>query len=88
MRRIHFYILIGLIWLALIVNAIFSYDYITDAGLGAGCDVDHSWHEGFSNLPCNVDFLIAELASSVFWGIMATAVLYRIIDIDDDEEEE
>ena len=87
MRRIQFYILIGLIWAALIVRAIFSYDYITDAvAKGYGCAVTDGGHEGFSNLPCNVDYLIAELASSVFWGILATVVLYSLIDIEDEEE--
>ena len=88
MRRLHFYILIGLIWLALIVNVLFSYDYLVGYGLSGHCDVNAESHEGFSNLSCNVDYLIAELASSVFWGIFSTATLYTIIEIEDDEEEE
>ena len=79
--------LIGLIWLALIVRALFSYDYIIDVGLSNSCEIDHSAHKGFSNLSCHVDYLISELASSAFWGIMATVVLYSLIDIEDDEKE-
>ena len=85
MRRKHFYILIASIWATLILRAYFMGDFIADSGMPNDCR--QHWY-GNSPFECDLDFRIAELLNSIFWGIFSSAILYSLIDIEDDDEEE
>ena len=60
---------------------------MVDTGMPNDCTHGHHWHDGNSPFSCDLDFRIAELLNSIFWGIFSSAILYSLIDIEDDEEE-
>ena len=87
MQRKTLHQIIGLIWVVLLVRAYLAYDwakssYISVYNFAVDC------RSGGIVGDCYTSLLAYELANSIFWGIMATVVLYSLIDIEDDDEEE
>ena len=84
MKKYQFYILVALIWIAVLLQPIFAFDYLVDT-TSHSCA---SWRtDGKTPFSCSQDYLLANLMSSIFWGIIGTAVLSKVITIDSDEEE-
>ena len=87
MKKSQFYLLIALIWIVLILSAFFSYEFYVDVQY-TDCVRDPPYIDGLSPFSCSQDLFLGHLMDSIFWGIFSTAILYSIIDIEDDEEEE
>ena len=85
MKKSQFYGLIALLWIVLILSAIFNYDFYVDVQRG-DC-VSEYYIDGFTPFTCTQDLLLRDLMTAIFYGIIGTAVLSKVITIDSDEEE-
>ena len=86
MKKSYFYALVILMWLMILLNALFTYDYIVDIQPN-DCVSYEGNLDGYTPFTCSQDFLLSELTFSIFWGILGTVILSKLITIDDDEEE-
>jgi len=80
MERKHFYILIALIWFFLLLRAYAGDIYFTASD-------DYNYRDP-TDATLNKWSPILQYSQAMFWGIFSTAILYSIIDIEDDDEEE
>ena len=87
MKKSTFNGLIFLLWIVLILKAHFSYDFYVDAQRTDCISLDSQYIDGLSPFSCSVDLFLANLMDSIFWGIIGTAVLSKVITIDNDDEE-
>ena len=84
-EKVLFLRIVILMWL-MILNALFTYDYIVDIQRD-DCVSYEGDLDGYTPFTCSQDFLLSELTFSIFWGIIGTVILSKLITIDDDEEE-
>ena len=89
MKKSYFYALIILMWAVLLLNVLFGYDAMIDADYGDNlrCEDRDTQMQGITPFSCTQDAVIAAFLSNVFWGILGTVILSKLITIDDDEEE-
>ena len=88
MKKSYFYALIILMWVVLMLDVLFTYDYVIDSyvSFGDSCKSENIT-KGITPFSCTQDAAIAAFLSNVFWGILGTVILSKLITIDDDEEE-
>jgi hypothetical protein len=86
MKKSQFYILVALIWIVLILGAIFNYDFYVDIE-NSDCQYIEQRIDGITPFRCTQDLLLRDLMTAIFYGIIGTAVLSKVITIDNDEEE-
>ena len=89
MKKSYFYALIILMWAVLLLNVLFGYDAMIDSDYGDNlrCEDSDTYMQGITPFSCTQDVAIAAFLSNVFWGILGTVILSKLITIDDDEEE-
>ena len=84
MKNWQFRLSLTLIWVSLIVNAIFSYEQFTGY---TGVCWPYSDYTIF-DLDCHVNAAISITADVIFWGVLATVLIVSVAKIDNDDDEE
>ena len=84
MKKWQFRLSLILIWVSLIVNAIFSYEQFNRYQ-----GVCWSWSDyTIFDLDCHVNAAISITADVIFWGVLATVLIVSVAKIDNDDDEE
>ena len=87
MKKNHLLIITILIWVTLILAAVFEYDFYIESYKGSNTTRDCTVGGGVTGLSCTASVLAYGLAKAAFWGIFSTVLLWNVVSIDNDEEE-